>query len=251
MRRKQHGIAVPAQVLHDGQDGKLIAVIERGRRLVHQQDLRLLRKRAGNVHKLLFAAGQRIERAIRKLPDPEPVKGFPCRPFLRPARRTERGQRVRRAHQHRVAHGEAERHPVRLRDIGDAVRALARGERACVRPVDHDRAGIALLFAQDAAEQGRFADAVRSEDRKQLAGRGVECDARKHRRFLICKAEIANGKTHSVFSFRSKSQMKNGAPITAVRMPIGISVASRFLETSSTSSRNAAPVSMEHGRSPR
>lgn len=55
---EQDGVAPLRQETHLLQHTELVAVIQRGGGLVHDEELRLLAQGAGNEHQLLLAAGE-------------------------------------------------------------------------------------------------------------------------------------------------------------------------------------------------
>src|SRR6185312_1230218 len=135
------------------------------------------------------------------------------------------------------------------------------GERA--RRIEMD---VALLqsdlparrteIAGQHSQQRRFAGAVGADDRDHFAGRNAQIDAvdqrgaADHHRDRL---RFENG-GHSETSprWRSSIPRKNGAPIAAVRMPIGISAGATMVRASvSAPTISAAPNSIEAGSSSR
>ena len=71
MRDEHDGLAgVVARVLQKLEDGLARVVVERARRLVAQQKLRVFRERAGDGHALLLAAGKLRREVVQAVPQP-------------------------------------------------------------------------------------------------------------------------------------------------------------------------------------
>jgi hypothetical protein len=78
---------------------------------------------------------------------------------------------VRRpAHQHRFEHGKTERGHVLLRDIREALCALARRERIDPIAVDEHAARLCRQQAEQRPKERRLARAVAAEHSERLAG---------------------------------------------------------------------------------
>ena len=67
----------------------------------------------------------------------------------------------------------------------------------------------------------------------------------------VYKRQVLNCDAHSFSPLPVMSQRKNGAPMKAVSMPMGMPEVVTFLETLSTMSRKVPPPSMEQGMSQR
>ena len=79
-----------------------------------------------------------------------------------------------------VAHAQRVEQDLVAGDEGDAQRALERPQARAVDAVDQDAAGARGVQPRDRAQQRRLSDAVRADDRDELAGRqpGVEPSSR-------------------------------------------------------------------------
>ena len=125
---------------------------------------------------------------------------------------------------------------MRLRHIGDEPRALAGGMALQRRAADAHVAAERREQAKQRLEQRGLAAAVGAEQREHLALVERHVELRSDDVVAIADGEIAAGEDHVQVSSHAKnqvqvrcmlasSQMKNGVPITAVRMPSGISTA--------------------------
>ena len=99
---------------------RLIAEIEAGRGLVHDQQRRGLRQRAGNQRQLTLAATDPGVVGISKLRMPSMSQGISGSGQVARARPGERAEMRRPAHQHDVLHGVGKSHGLCLGDVGDA-----------------------------------------------------------------------------------------------------------------------------------
>ena len=142
------------------------------------------------------------------------------------------------AHQHDRFHGEREGADVHLGHIGDDARAFADrigAERSFVEP---HLAGLRLEQAEQGFEQCRLAAAVRAEQREHLAGCERHVEPAPDCVVGIADGEITAGEVHDQFlCMLASSQMKNGVPTTAVKMPSGISTSAAVRASVSISSR--------------
>ena len=156
----------------------LMPDVERGGRLVEEDDLRLLRERARDDDALLLTAGERPEAAVGEREEVEPRERARRRVAVARALLRERAEVRRPAEEHVLR----DRHPGRsrrlLRDDGDEPREL----RACEVV---DRAAVERDLARerdeprDRAQQRRLAGAVRADEREPLAVGDDRVDARR------------------------------------------------------------------------
>ena len=202
----------------------MIAEVEVRGRLVEHDELRLLRKRARQQHELALATRNHRVGARRKMRDAELVehprrhRPVSCR---WPAEEiTVRGA----AHQHYGIDGEGECRHMYLRHIGDEPCPLTNGN-ACERaPADRDLAGARRENSEQGFEQRGLAATVRAKQGQDLAPLQRDVEATTDHAIAIADGEIAAGKAHDqVRCMPASSQMKNGVPMTAVRIPSGIS----------------------------
>ena len=229
----------------------LVADVERARRLVEQQDRRLLGERPGDHEPLALAAAQRAE--------PAPANGPSSSRSSTPAT-ISRSWRVaagevadvrRPAEQHVLDAGHVVGDQRLLRHVGDELRppaARARRQRARRRRATSPRA---LDEADDGPQQRRLAGAVGADEPEPLAGarpwslNGASGDgaAVGRRRRSRSSSELIATPCRA----RSTTR-KNGAPRNAVTTPIGVSAGSVSTRPGmSARIRNAAPSSTDSG----
>ena len=169
------------EAAHDVEQPRHVAFGQRRGRLVHDEDARVMRQRAQDLDALAVADGERADDLIgSEIVDFERVEqrlGFGAhRPPIDAAR-----ARLRRVAEKDVL-GDAElgKQQQLLIDRRDAraARVVGRG-KVNLFPVDKDRADVGLVDAGHDLDQRRFAGAVLSEQRMDLARAHVERDARK------------------------------------------------------------------------
>ena len=149
--------ALPVEPAEQVRNLELVADIERRRRLVEQQDVGLLRERAGDDHALLFAARERGERAPL-----EP--GLPRDLDIARTLELERAEMRVAAHQRDLEHGVVEREVRFLGHDRDAPRAGARVHRRDRHAVDGHRARVRLQHSGQEAQERGLARPVGAED---------------------------------------------------------------------------------------
>ena len=111
-----------------------------------------------------------------------------------------------------------------LRHVGDQPCALVDRDRGERTSADRDFAGARRQDAEQRLEQRGLAAAVRAEQRQHLALLERDVETAPDFAVVIADGEASAGERHDqVFCMPASSQMKNGVPITAVRMPSGIS----------------------------
>ena len=125
-----------------------------------------------------------------------------------------------------------------LRHIGDAARALADRKGTERAAVDLSLAGQRLEDAEQRLEQRGLAAAIRAEQRQHFALLERDVEPAPDHAVAVADGEIAASERHDQFlCMPASSQMKNGVPITAVRMPSGISIGAMVRASVSISSR--------------
>src|SRR5262245_53292388 len=116
-------------------------------------------------------------------------------------------------------------------------------------------AGLRPQQTKQSPEKRGLAAAIRPQQRQHLAGRKSDIEAVTHRMVRITDGEIPAFDVHDQILFTTKffsrpgpfhdqvlcilasSQMKNGVPITAVKMPSGISTSATVRASVSIKSR--------------
>jgi hypothetical protein len=231
------------------EDLLLVPDVERGRRLVEQEDRRRLRQCPADHGALELAAAQGAELTVGKCDEVEPSErggrgGAVLVALLGEGRQVWRPteQHVLR-NRHRCGHHRRlwnERHELRHRAAAHPV------EAASVQaglPAEPDRAG-------EDAEQRGLARAVRSEDRHPFAVRHLERDAVDDR--LAARGDrdrVERDRAHAELLVVRSTSAKNGAPTNAVTTPIGSSAGEMIVRArTSASTRNAAPTTTDSGR---
>ena len=142
------------------------------------------------------------------------------------------------AHQHHGLDRECESGIVDLRHIGDAPRAVADREGVERAAVDLRLAGERLEDAEQRLEQRGLAAAIGAEQREHLALLERDVEPASDHAVAVADREVAAGERHDQFlCMPASSQMKNGVPITAVRMPSGISIGATVRASVSMRSR--------------
>ncbi len=178
MRDHQHGYAaVDAHPANELGDGALVRQVEAVERLVENEQSRVAHEGLRDQQALLFTAGEladrthRVRRCVDALDDlAHPPSRFTVLRTPRPGQ-TEAIAVEAEADDVNAAHPQRRVEAAALREVADLAvgyargltehEGLARGER------DHAERGF---------DQGRFPDAVRAEDRDELAGRNIDVD---------------------------------------------------------------------------
>ncbi len=238
VRGEEHAVAGGGQRPDLAHHLALVAEVEARGGLVEHHELRLLRQCARQQHQLALAArdhgvGARREARYAELlehPDGHRavVRGGPAEQVA------VRGA----AHEHHALDGEGEGRHVHLRHIGDQARALAQrngGERAAA---DRDLAVPGREDPEQGLEQRGLAAAVGAEQRQHLALRERHVEPAPDHAIAVADGEVAPGERHDQFRcIPASSQMKKGVPITAVRMPSGVSTGAAVRASVSMASR--------------
>src|SRR6185436_2336427 len=111
-------------------------------------------------------------------------------------------------------------------------------------------AGEWLEDAEQRLEQCGLAATVRPEQREHLALLERDVEPAADHPVAVTDGEVAAGKRHDQFlCMPASSQMKNGVPITAVRMPSGISIGATVRAKVSMRRRYPPPSSAQVGNS--
>ena len=150
--------------------------VQRGQRLVEQQDARLVHERASQGHPLLHAARQLGRALAAGAIQPHELERVTDTALDLRRRQAPLAQ----AERHVLAHGEMRKQRVGLEDHAEA--AQVRRPVRDVGAVDQDPAGRRRHEARDEIERGRLAAAGRPEQRQELAlvDREVERIHRAH-----------------------------------------------------------------------
>jgi hypothetical protein len=171
MGDEQHGRA--ERLAQRGQDVAHLGagdLVERGERLVHQQDRRPERQRPDQRHPLLHATRQLVGVGVEEPRQPDPIEQLDRRhrggrasgaPVDVEQQAGVGADRPPRQQRRRL------RHPTDLLGGASARRGLA---------IDDDAAGARCRQARDDAQQRRLATAARSEQRDDLTRLDVEID---------------------------------------------------------------------------
>ena len=184
------GKTLACKLLHARQHAHGVAVIERARRLVHHDRLRVLGKRAGNQNKLLLSAGDVGVHAVRQMPNADALKRL-FRPLdLLAARRSEYSHVGARAHEHDVAHLVVVHRGVGLGDIGNLPRTFAHRKIAQILAVYANDSLIIAVQAQDAAKQRRLAHTIGPEHVHEHAVRNARIHVAQHLMFPVGEAHM-------------------------------------------------------------
>src|ERR1700722_8488655 len=257
----------------------LVAEVEARGWLVEHDELRLLRQRAGEQHELPLAAGDHRVRPLPQMRDAEPLKRLHGDGAIGSGWAAEQIAVCRAPHQHHRFDGEGEGDNMGLRHVSEQAAIFA--DRVAVqRPVAQPYfARLRRQEAEERLEQRRLAAAVRTEQCEHFAGRQRDIEMTPDHAVAIADGEIVAGEDHvfkpisssrptllhaqiffmpkssscpnllhaHVFETLAKSQMKNGVPTSAVRIPSGISVAVMVRASVSIRSKNPSPSSAAAG----
>ena len=232
----------------------LVGEVERGGRLVEDQQGGFLGEGAGEKHPLPFATGELRDGPVPEiqridLPQRRARAIQVARPFERPEPQV-RGP----PHQRHLVGGEGEIVGRVLREEGDPAGALATREARERLALERNRA---LLGRQEAAAEPRqraLPGRVGADDADHLAAREAERDAghRLGSAGRVAVAQLAGvEQRHCRLRIR---RTKSGAPTIAVTAPTGGSAPNPRKSTrasASASTRKAAPPRAEAGRTTR
>ena len=226
----------------------LAADVERGRRLVEQEQRRLLRERAAEHGPLLLAAAQRLEPPVGERAEVEAGERAARDLEVARAFAAERPE-VRRAPEQDVfvdAHPRGQERG--LGNEGEPPCHLPARERRDLVAVERDRAVVAQEPGARAEERA-LPGAVRADQRDPLAGRDLRADAVEHPgRPELDRERVEDDRGHRNVLLERSTTAKNGAPKKAVTTPIGSSAGETIVRAiTSQSTRNPPPRSSESG----
>ena len=186
-----------------------------GERLVEQEHLRVLDQRAGEQGALALAAGQLAEADARLRRRGRPGRARPRR------RRARRGAAA-------ATSGRAASVPIRATSsavTGKSSRVRSVCATYAGRPLSSTRPVVRLELAEEDAEQGRLAAAVRAEHAHRLAGARLERDVLEHRHAVVARGELLDGTagalTPPAFRVAAATARHTSAPSTATGGPGG------------------------------
>src|SRR5262245_3261653 len=157
-------------------------------------------------------------------------------------RRSRKEAQMRGApHHHHIDHTKGKMRGVRLRNVGDTAGNLGAGEKAHGHTVDEDLTRLSGQQAQNGLEERGLARAVGPKQADNLTGSQLDVDVPAHGLCSITKAKSARSEYWSAHDQpsrpRANSHKKNGAPMTAVKIPIGTSMRAMVRAMVSTSNR--------------
>src|SRR6516165_2529555 len=156
----------------------------------------------------------------------------------------------RAAHQHDGLDREREGRLVRLRHVGEEAGALATVIAAKAAVIEPHFAGLGDKQAEQRLEQRGFAAAIRPEQRQYLARRQRYIEIAPDQAVAVADGKAAPFELHDqVRETLASSQMKNGVPTRAVRIPSGISIAATVRASVSITSRKPPPINAAAGTS--
>ena len=198
MGGEQHRVALLRQAAHLLQEPKLVAVIQIGGRLVHQQDPRLLGQGPCNEGQLPLAAGDAADAPVCQRGDAHQLHHALRRLQLLPSRLPQGLQPTGSTHKHRVPDGVVEHRLAGLGDIRRQMGQLPPGQMPHVPPAQGDAPLIVGQKAQHTAEQGTLPRPVGPQHCHQLSGLGPEADIPQHRVSAVGKGESLHVNAHAV-----------------------------------------------------
>src|SRR5215471_804500 len=216
----------------------LIAEVKAGGWLVEHNELGLLCEGARQQNQLSFSARNHRVRSGGESCDAKAFERGLCDSMIFRARLAEQTAMCSTAHQNDGLRCERERADVHLRNISDDPRPLPDRiiiERLAAEP---HLAGFWSEEAEQSLEQRGFATTVWPKQSKNFAGGEREVESVPDGTVRISDGEIVAFDIHDqVFCILARSQMKNGVPTTAVKMPSGISTSAAVRASVSMSSR--------------
>ncbi len=191
MQHRQHSAALARQLAQAIEELDLVAQVEEARRLVEQEERRLLRQRAREEDALPLAARERADGAVGE--------GAGAGALERGAGDGEVALRLEgdpaevrmAAEQGDLERGEGQLVRGLLRHHGDAAGALARRERGELVAQQAHRAARGAQRSREQPHQGRLAGAVRTEQADDLAAPDREADAGDPAAARVAEDEVA------------------------------------------------------------
>src|SRR5690606_37893037 len=156
----------------------------------------------------------------------------------------------RSPHEHDVERAVGKNSRLSLRHVCDTARNLRPWQIPKIIVAERHAPALRRKQAEKGLEERSLAASVGSEQAQHFAWRDSHGDVAPNRSFRITESKIVGRELHHDHPCRPRrsSQRKNGAPTTAVRMPIGTSMPPRDRASVSTSTRYAAPISIAAGR---
>src|SRR5262245_15897811 len=250
MRGKEDAVAGGRERADLAHHLALVAEVEARGRLVEHDELRLLSKRACEQNELTLAARNHGVRPVAQMLDAEAYERLSR--HLAVMRRWPAEQvAVRGApHQHDRLDREREGRRVQLRHVSNAARSLA-DRIGRERPtLDLRLAGKRPDQPEQRLQQRGLAAAIRPEQRQHLALRERHVEPASDHAVTVADGEVMAGEAHDQLRCMSaRSQMKNGVPMTAVRIPSGTSTGATVRASVSMNRRKPPPRSAAVGRS--
>ncbi len=237
---RHHGKAFAGpQCVDDFHDIDGMTHIQIRRRLVEEQNRRLLGKGARQEHSLRLASGERGERSGSKGPEVHELE--------------------RSAHRSNVTLPFASevpevRSPPQQDVVGDGHRlghqwTLGHPRNVQARPRDRPRHGHRTVIGDQShcgLEQRRLSRSVGSDDPQPLAVAGLERQRAQNASRSVAHRDVGPGDHAPLIDLRTRT--KKGAPRKAVTTPIGSSAgAARLRAARSDPIRKAAPKSSDRG----
>ena len=145
---KNDAVAARRQGFDALHDAEAVAVVEAGRRLVHDERVRVLDERPAKEHQLSFSAGNAHAAARSQRADTKFIQNPQCRVRLLPRGAVERPKLRAEAHQNAIEHRMVERRAVGLRNIRKFRRQCASGIVPHVAARDFNAAALRLQKAK-------------------------------------------------------------------------------------------------------
>ena len=250
-------LLVPGEALQDGQKLGLALDVKEGRRLVQQDQLRLLADGPGQQHALALAVTDAVEVPSRqRFGSHEGQRGVDLPPVLRREDAQPPRVGVAPGGGHLETGGQLGAAGVGHHQ-GHLPGALRAGVVRKALSVQQDSAPLRGQLGRQRLEEGRFARTVGSDEGEDAPLFGSEADVLHQGRFAVADGKVigaaegfffAHSRPPSVWR-RTSSQMTTGAPKTAVTELMDSSVgANRLRAIRSQSRQNAAPPRQQPGR---
>src|SRR5215207_1457992 len=228
--------------------------VERGDRLVGEENRRLRGEGAGEKGAAPLAAGKLGDGALLEAAEPGRGDGFPDRaaPFL--------GQLLRRlpirhsAERDERPDRERPRHPAVLGQVGEQARPLEPRDRFNARPTEGHGAAAWWDEPGKRADERRLARPVRADDDRQLAGRERNIEPAQDLPPAEAHVQAARGERGAAHGTapassagrRTMSHRNTDTPSSAVSTPNLTSTPEGMTRTAqSAASRSAAPARPE------
>ena len=167
-RHEDRQVSFRHQVSDQRQQPGLVAEVQVGRGLVHDEHLGFLGQRPGDEHELPLAAAQLGVGAVGQVDDAHAFERVPGHLVVVVGRRGGQGHVGGAAREDHIEHVEGERGRVRLGHVGHQLRALAPGMPAQALALHPHLAGLGRDGAEDGAEQRGLAHPVGAEQAEVL-----------------------------------------------------------------------------------